>query len=127
VLHAGLGASKEAAGRYAEALKEYRRASVLGGSNLHVARLLALTGGDVEARGILARLRAEAVRTGIHNPDVATVFYALHDVDGAMDWLEQGLRERNPGLRFIHGRPEFIPLRAEPRYVDLLRRVGVVH
>jgi serine/threonine-protein kinase len=125
-LHAGLGASHEAAGRYAEALNEFRRASDLGGPILHVARLLARVGREEEARDILAKLREEAGRTGIHNTDVATVFYALHDVDGALDWLEQALRERTPGLRFIHGRPEFKGLDAEPRYRDLLRRIGVV-
>lgn len=123
--HAGLGAFYEAKGELAESLREYRRAAELGGSIPHVARLLARTGQEQEARMILDRLQAEAARTGIHPPEVATILYALHDADGAMAWLEQSYRERHPKLRFIAGLPEYALLEAEPRYVDLLRRIGL--
>jgi hypothetical protein len=42
-----------------------------------------------------------------------------------MVWLEQAYRERHPMLRFIAGRPEYTPLEADPRFVDLLRRIGL--
>lgn len=123
--HLGLGEFHETKGDLEEALREYRRAMELGGSKIHVARLLARTGHEAEAREMLGFLQAGAARTGIHPPEAATIFYALQDVDGAIGWLEQAYAERHPMLRFISGHPEFVPLEADSRYIDLLRRVGV--
>jgi TolB-like protein/Tfp pilus assembly protein PilF len=123
--HHGLGAFYESTGRLPEALREYRRSRELGAPVTDVARVLALTGGEREARQILERLEANAARTGIHDPDVALILYALHDIDGAMAWLEQSFRERHPALRFIGGHLEFTQLEIEPRYRDLLRRIGL--
>jgi serine/threonine-protein kinase len=123
--HGGLGAFHEAQGQFEEALREYRRASELGGSVVHVARLLARTDHEPEAREILVQLQRDAERTGIHPPEVASILFALHDADAAMVWLEQAYRERHPMLRFIAGRPEYTPLEADPRFVDLLRRIGL--
>jgi hypothetical protein len=97
----------------------------LGGSTLPVVRLLARTGHEAEARRMLREFQAQAARTGIHPPEVATILHALNDADGAIAWLEQAYVERHPWLRFISGQPEFVPLEADSRYLDLLRRVGV--
>jgi len=51
------------------------------------------------------------------------VYAALGDNDQAMSWLEKGFDERfNPGVLL---RPGVDPLRADPRFLDLERRVGV--
>jgi hypothetical protein len=50
------------------------------------------------------------------------VYAALGDKDQAMRWLEKGYEERfNPGVLL---RPGFDPLRSDPRFQDLLRRIG---
>jgi hypothetical protein len=55
-------------------------------------------------------------------PEIATIYVALGDQDQAMEWLEKGYEERfNPGVLL---RPGFDPLRSEPRFKDLLRRIG---
>ena len=56
-------------------------------------------------------------------PEIATIYVALDDRDQAMAWLEQGYKERfNPGVLL---RPGFDPLRADPRFQGLVRRVGL--
>jgi len=51
------------------------------------------------------------------------VYAALGDRDQAMAWLERGYAERvNPSVLL---RPGFDPLRADPRFQDLVRRVGL--
>ena len=51
------------------------------------------------------------------------VYAALGDRDQAMAWLERGYAERvNPSVLL---RPGFDPLRADPRFQGLLRRVGL--
>ena len=58
-------------------------------------------------------------------PEIATIYVALGDRDQAMDWLEKGYEERfNPGVLL---RPGFDPIRSDPRFQDMLRRIGIPH
>jgi hypothetical protein len=51
------------------------------------------------------------------------IYTALGDKDEALIWLNQGYEERfNPG---VLTRPCFDPLRSDPRFQDILRRVGL--
>jgi hypothetical protein len=55
---------------------------------------------------------------------VAAVFLALGDAEGALEWLERSYQQKNPSLRFIN-RTHYRRLEGNPRFVDLLRRVGL--
>jgi tetratricopeptide (TPR) repeat protein len=125
-LHTGLGLYFETTGRLEDALGAYRRAYELAGErNTDIARMLARLGEEQEARRIVRELEQQAARTALHDPDVATVLLALDDLEGALDWLERSFGERHPQLRFIAGDPTFKPFEVEPRYMELLRRIGV--
>jgi len=55
--------------------------------------------------------------------EVAVIYTALGDSNQAMAWLERGAAERfNPGVLL---RPGLDPLRTDPRFVTLMRRVGL--
>jgi TolB-like protein/DNA-binding SARP family transcriptional activator/Tfp pilus assembly protein PilF len=127
--HEGLGFVYEATGSLDDAVRSYERAVELAGSTplakAAFARGLARAGRVREARRTLTELQAAAARTGVHAPSVATVLLALNDTEGALAWLEQAYRERHPQLRFIASGPGFKPLEGDPRFVDLLRRVGL--
>ena len=57
--------------------------------------------------------------------EIAVIYASLGDADQAMSWLEKGYEERfNPGVLI---RPGFDPLRSDPRFEDLVRRVGLPH
>jgi hypothetical protein len=56
---------------------------------------------------------------------VATVFLALGENDAAFAWLERAWQERHPHLPFIAGDARFASFDDEPRFIDLMRRVGV--
>ena len=64
-------------------------------------------------------------RAGFSNaPQIAVVYVGLDEKDQAMAWLERAYAERfNPGVLM---RPAFDPLRSDPRFLDLLRRIGLV-
>ena len=98
-----------------------------------------LAGGDwslyVTALGCLGR-RAEAdsiyrvelgdTARGYVNPVVqAWGLMGLGDHDGAIRWLERGADERSGWVMFIHLDPRFAPLRGDPRFVALERRLGL--
>jgi hypothetical protein len=58
-----------------------------------------------------------------HTSEIATIYAALGDNDQAMTWVEKGYEERfNPGVLL---RPGFDPLRSDPRFQQLLRRIGL--
>ena len=46
------------------------------------------------------------------------------DYEQAIDWLEKAYEERDPNLPYI-GLPLYDPLRSDPRFQDLLRRIGL--
>lgn len=56
---------------------------------------------------------------------MASVLLALGDRDAALDWLEEAYRERHPELQQVGVDPGFAPLHADPRFRDLLRRIGL--
>ena len=117
--HAGIGAVYETRGQLEEAVRVYQRTDRVG-----LARALGLLGRKDEARKILGELEADAARTGVYAPWVATVFPAVDDIDGAINWLEQSYRQRHPALRFMGG-PGFDRLERDPRFRDLRRRIGL--
>lgn len=128
--HAGLAEYHEVTGNLGEALRLYRRALDLQGVEVYRvsvehARVLAQLGRETEARQELAELQAQAAREALHSPIVATLLLALGDRDAALAWLEQSYRDRHPQIRFIGGKPSFRPFETDPRYIDLLRRIGL--
>jgi TolB-like protein/Tfp pilus assembly protein PilF len=120
-----VGDSYAAAGRLNEALAAYQRSVELSGRSTEastgLARGLARAGRDEDARRILRTLEHDAARTGIYAPDVANVFAALNDIDGAFAWLEHAFQQRHPGIQLFHGDDR---IAADPRYIDLLIRLG---
>jgi hypothetical protein len=68
-------------------------------------------------------LKSSSTARYSHAAEVAAIYAALGDKDEAMVWLEKGYAERfNPGVLI---RPGFDPLRTDPRFQDLVHRVGL--
>ena len=57
--------------------------------------------------------------------DAATNYALAGDRALALDWLEKAYADRDPGMPFIGCVPIFDPLRAEPRFQALLRRMNL--
>ena len=56
--------------------------------------------------------------------EIAVIYVSLGDSGQAMSWLERSYEERfNPGALL---RPGFDPLRSDPRFEDLERRIGLL-
>ncbi len=55
---------------------------------------------------------------------VAYVYAALGDADATFEWLEKAYERRSLELRQIHVDSGFDPIRSDPRFQDLLRRIG---
>jgi tetratricopeptide (TPR) repeat protein len=109
-----------------EAIAELQKAVQLSAGNptctANLARAYAAGGGTNEALQLLADLKRP--RGSYSNAsEIAMVYAALGDNNEAMTWLNRAYRERfNPSVLL---RPGFDPLRADPGFQDLERRVGL--
>ena len=56
---------------------------------------------------------------------IAAVHACLGDVDEAFRWLETAIEERASGLILLRVHPRLDPIRTDPRYLALVRRLGL--
>jgi TolB-like protein/tetratricopeptide (TPR) repeat protein len=63
---------------------------------------------------------------GIFGPAIIAWWYLFAgDHDRAMDWLERGFEAHDPGMPYVAVDPLNDPLRPDPRFQDLLRRMNM--
>jgi len=110
-----------------DAVAELQKAVQLsGGSSIcmaNLARAYAASGKRSEAEKLLSDLKKRSNPAYSHASEIAVVYASLGDTDQAMKWLEKGYEERfNPS---VLRRPGFDPLRSDPRFEDLVRRIGL--
>jgi TolB-like protein/DNA-binding winged helix-turn-helix (wHTH) protein/Flp pilus assembly protein TadD len=109
-----------------EAVAELRKAAQLSGESptviANLARAYAASGERSEAIKLLNDLKKRSSPSSSFAAEIAVIYAALGDTEQAMNWLEKGYEERfNPGVLL---RPGFDPLRSDPRFEDLMRRIG---
>jgi TolB-like protein/DNA-binding winged helix-turn-helix (wHTH) protein/Tfp pilus assembly protein PilF len=125
--HFGLGMAYVQERKYAEAIVELQKASDISGGNAGARSLLAhayvALGNKTEAEKILKELK------GLSNPGVLAYQIAVISADlgrknEAFEWLEKGYEERCAAIVHLKVDPRLSALHSDPRYQDLLRRVG---
>jgi len=57
--------------------------------------------------------------------DIARYYALMGDRDHVFEWLEKSYAERSGPLESIKTDNFFEPLRSDPRYIDLLKRIGL--
>jgi serine/threonine protein kinase/tetratricopeptide (TPR) repeat protein len=90
--------------------------------------LFAASGRHDEALGIARELTERYNRTG---EEVATIIAAIYtglgQGDTAFDWLHRALKTGDPELGYIKVEPRWDSLREDPRFAELLGKLGLVH
>ena len=123
-----LGAVYVETGAYDDGIAAYKKAIDLGGSSqVHaaLAYAYAVSGQIAQARKILDELVGRA-RTAYISPfDIAPVYVALRDHDRAFAWLEKAYDERTRPMLSIKIDPRLDPLRSDPRFDALIRRMKI--
>jgi TolB-like protein/DNA-binding winged helix-turn-helix (wHTH) protein/Tfp pilus assembly protein PilF len=109
-----------------EAVAELQKAMQLSGGSptciASLARAYAASGKRNEAVKLLSELKKHSIPSYSDAPEIAVIYTSLGDTDQAMNWLEKAFEERfNPSVLL---RPGFDPLRSDPRFEDLVRRIG---
>ncbi len=112
---------------YQEAIDELKQALALNPTNTEVSGTLAhayaLWGNKDRALIILKELkeRDEGVNAATA---IAQVYVGLDDKDRAFEWLEKAYQRRSRALVGLKIHRIYDPLRSDPRFTDLVRRIG---
>lgn len=114
-------------GMYSEGIAEARKAQELSASSQPTAFLacaLAKSGKQAEAWGLLEELLKLSTERYVPPYHIALVYNALGAREQTLVFLERGYSERDPKMVFLKVEPKWNNLRSDPRFQDLMRRVG---
>src|SRR5437773_8325306 len=127
--HTDLARSLEALGRFDEARREYeegrRLSGGVAGPSFGLAHLQASSGNEAVARSILQELIEARSHRVVSAWGIAALHASLRDVDEAFRWLDVAVGEHATGLVFLRVHPRIDPIRQDPRFKALVRRVGL--
>jgi tetratricopeptide (TPR) repeat protein len=126
--HLQLGLAYEKKGNFAQALQELEEARRMD-DNSAILEMLAGTyaaaGRPDEARRITEEMVKRSKTRYVCAYEVATTYAGLEDRESAFLWLRKSLDQRADCSPWIAADPKLDPLRADPRFQDLLHRLGL--
>jgi len=127
--HVNIGSAYLGLEKAEEALDWYQRGQSLDSAvrsyDALIVRALAALGNREEAEEILRRLEEQAASQYVRAESLAMGYAAVGDTDRAFACLERAFSERSAGLIFLHVDPGYEPLREDPRFGNLVDRVGL--
>jgi len=128
VAHWAMGMTYEAKGQFDDAIDELQRARLLSSIRDFAGNLghaYAVAGRRQEALTILDELTELSKRSYVPSYSIALIHAGLGENDQAFERLERACQERFSRLMNLNVDPVFDSLRADPRFDDLRRRVGL--
>ena len=124
LLYAYLATGYLGKGMYQEAAAEIEKVMALSGADSRELALLAHIYGRMgrlaEARALVAKVVADGDQAAY---DVALAYVGMGDADQAFRWLARSVDKRMGSFNELNADPLFDPLRADPRFAALLRRM----
>jgi TolB-like protein/DNA-binding winged helix-turn-helix (wHTH) protein/Flp pilus assembly protein TadD len=131
--YSALGIAYVRAAMYPQAIANLEKALVMDKDDpdvildvVDLAYGYASSGRKNEARKMLATLeRQEANGRNLGSQGLYPIYFALGENDRALAWMEKAYREKSESLLYLRCWPEFEHMRADPRFADLVRRVGI--
>jgi serine/threonine-protein kinase len=126
--HAWLARAYARAGRFPEALAAARKAQQLSAYaeiESVLGRVLADSGDRAEATKVLDHLRERARTEFVAPPYLATILIGLGRLDEALVELAKAVEARSYYVMYWRVDPDLDPLRSDPRFAALLKKVGL--
>ncbi|TLZ30139.1 MAG: tetratricopeptide repeat protein [Gammaproteobacteria bacterium] len=113
---------------YPEAIRELQTAARLANHSTETVAALgtgyAMAGMSGEAHRIVAQLQASQAEHYVLPYNIAKIYAAARDKDKSFEWLERAYQEGDPDLIELNSEPLFDRLRGEPKFSELMRRIG---
>ncbi len=125
--HYFLGASYAMKGMYQEAIAEYQKFSSLEGekteNQIYLGYSYAMSGQREKALAILNKL--QTTKEYVSPAELAILYTGLGDKEGAFQELERAYGAHDLQMQYLKVEPHYDSLRSDPRFKDLMRRVGL--
>jgi tetratricopeptide (TPR) repeat protein len=129
--HYALGDACTEKGQYDRAFAEFTTAIELGGRSVNHIGVLGYaygrSGNLHRAKEHLQELTARAAHGYVSAMWLALVHLGLRDLESLFHWLDRAFEARDGSLILITAAVEFDPVREDPRFKALLRRMGLAH
>lgn len=127
--HLFLGRVYEETGRPQEAMGEFDKAVALSGGATHylsgLGHCLALGGHNIEARKVLAQLDEMAKQRYVSPYDFAVVYAGMRQTESVFAWLEKAYEDRSTWLAKVKADARFDLFHSDPRFQQLVMRLGL--
>ena len=127
--HRPLGMAYEQKGMYTEAIAEFQKALEVSRGNPFALGALghahAISGNREKARQVLSDVLELSKRRYVPPFSTAVIYTGLGDKEHALEWLEKAFDDRSLEMIFLKVDPRFDRLHADPRFANLLRRMGL--
>jgi serine/threonine-protein kinase len=129
VAHRRLGIAYGEKGMFNEAEADFEKALSLFENDTETMSAMgyvyAAAGRVEDARKMLDRINAVAKESYVSPYSLARIHVGLGEIDEAFEWLEKAYQERHGILTYLKVEAAFDRLRPDPRFADLLRRIGL--
>ncbi len=114
-------------GMYEQAIAEFQKAVDLSGGQVRcmagLGRAYAAAGRRDQARNVIEQLKKRSQRSYVSRYELALIHTGLGEKEQAFALLEQAYEEHDRRLVELGVGPQVDPLRSDPRFQDLLRRI----
>jgi serine/threonine-protein kinase len=125
--HVILGYTYAAKGEYAQAIAAYKESMRLEGDNTstqcYLGYALAKSSQRGEAEAVLKHL--QTTKEYVSPGELAVLYAGLGDKEAALSSLEKAYAAHDLQMQFLKLDPHFDSLRSDPRFQDLMRKVGL--
>jgi TolB-like protein/tetratricopeptide (TPR) repeat protein len=129
--HLWLAHVYEQKGMFEQAISELKTGMRLSSdSTFALAKLghgYAMAGRRDEAHAVLNQLTALSSQRYVSPYDIAMIHVGLQDIDEAFAWMQRAFEQRSLWLGYLNVEPQLDALRSDPRFPELLRRIGLLN
>jgi tetratricopeptide (TPR) repeat protein len=125
--HLALGQALFQKGDYSTGIEELAKAKAMEPTPFVFGALgyaYAKSGRKDEARKLLVDLKEQSKTRYVASYWIAVIYAGLDEKDEAFAWLEKAYQERSWFLVWLKMDPQLDSLRSDPRFTDLIRRIG---
>ena len=122
-----MGAVYAMKGLFDEAVSTLEKAADISSGDrtrARLARVYAMASREAEARTILDDLLAQSNERHVSPCLIAEIYASLGENDEAFKWLDRAYGERDSLLVVLKAAPKWDPLRSDPRFKELLKKMN---